>query len=76
MKPKETYSRIRPIGTLVYPLVEDWSLIDSLYFSTVTLSTVAYGDLAPKTVLGKILTIPYIASGIIIMSLLVIHMAQ
>ena len=30
-------------GTLVYHLLEDWSWVDSLYFSVVTLTTVGYG---------------------------------
>jgi voltage-gated potassium channel Kch len=44
--------------------VEGWSLLDSLYFSVVTIATVGYGDLAPRTTLGKIFTIGYIFVGI------------
>ena len=52
------------IATIFYWMVEGWSLLDSLYFSVVTIGTVGYGDLAPQTALGKIFTIGYIFSGI------------
>lgn len=52
------------IGTFSYHLIEGWSIIDSLYFSVVTLTTIGFGDFAPKTDLGKIFTIFYIVLGI------------
>lgn len=52
------------IGTLVYHFVEGWSYIDSIYFSVVTLTTIGFGDFAPKTDVGKIFTILYIVAGI------------
>ena len=51
-------------GTWFYSLVEGWSLLDSLYFSVITLTTVGYGDFSPSTVAGKIFTIFYIFVGI------------
>jgi hypothetical protein len=51
-------------GTIFYSFVEGWSALDSLYFSVVTLTTVGYGDLAPKTAAGKIFTIIYLLMGI------------
>ncbi|MBK9559200.1 MAG: two pore domain potassium channel family protein [Candidatus Microthrix sp.] len=50
-------------GTVVYHLLEDWSWVDSLYFSVVTLATVGYGDLAPTTDLSKLFTVVYLVSG-------------
>ena len=35
-------------GTIVYNQLEGWSLLDSLYFTVVSLTTVGYGDLAPR----------------------------
>ncbi|HMS49728.1 potassium channel family protein [Candidatus Neomicrothrix sp.] len=50
-------------GTVVYHLLEDWSWVDSLYFSVVTLTTVGYGDLSPTTDLSKLFTVVYLVSG-------------
>jgi voltage-gated potassium channel len=51
-------------GTLFYSTVEGWSVVDALYFSVTTLTTVGLGDLAPKTTLGKIFTVIYIFAGL------------
>ncbi|MCP4459700.1 MAG: two pore domain potassium channel family protein [Cytophagales bacterium] len=51
-------------GTIVYHFLEGWSWIDSLYFSTITLSTIGYGDFYPHTDAGKIFTILYIIVGV------------
>lgn len=50
-------------GTLFYTTVEGWAVIDSLYFSVMTLATVGYGDLAPSTDLSKIFTVMYVIVG-------------
>lgn len=42
-------------STAFYHFAEGWTWLDSIYFSIVTLATVGYGDLAPKTTGGKIL---------------------
>lgn len=52
------------IGTVVYHYVEGWTWLDSLYFSTITLTTIGFGDFAPQTDAGKIFTIIYIVIGI------------
>lgn len=51
-------------GTLFYSLAEDWSPLDSLYFSVTTLATVGYGDFAPKTDIGKVFTIFFVLAGV------------
>lgn len=51
-------------GTIFYTSVERWSVVDALYFSVSTLSTVGYGDLHPTTTLSKIFTLFYLLLGI------------
>lgn len=52
------------IGTLFFRWVEGWSLIDSLYFTVVTLATVGYGDFSPATTAGKVGAIFLILFGV------------
>jgi hypothetical protein len=52
------------VGTVAYSALEGWSILDSLYFSVVTLATVGFGDLTPTTDAAKLFTIGYIITGI------------
>lgn len=52
------------IGTFTYHHLENWSYIDSLYFSTTTLTTVGYGDLFPTSNASKLFTVFYILIGV------------
>lgn len=51
-------------GTVFYWQAEDWTIIEALYFSVVTLTTVGYGDLAPTSDGTQIFTILYLLVGI------------
>ena len=51
-------------GTFFYHNIEKWKILDSLYFSVTTLTTVGLGDFTPKTDAGKIFTMIYIFIGI------------
>ena len=56
------------IGTIFYSQVEGWQVLDSLYFSVVTLSTVGYGDFTPVTSAGKLFTMVYMFFGLSIVA--------
>jgi len=52
------------VGMFMYHYLEGWSLVDSLYFSVITLTTIGYGDFSPQTTEGKLFTIFYIILGV------------
>ncbi len=51
-------------GTVIYHRLINLSWMDALYFSTITLATVGYGDIVPKTPIAKLFTIFYVLIGI------------
>jgi CBS domain containing-hemolysin-like protein len=50
----------------VVGLLEGWSVQESIYFSFVTGLTIGYGDLAPKTLLARTLSILIGVCGIVL----------
>lgn len=52
------------IGGFIYKNIEGWRYLDSVYFSAITITTIGYGDLYPKTDAGKIFTIFFALAGI------------
>lgn len=56
------------IGIVAYSFVfERWCIIDSLYFTVVTFTTVGYGDLLPTTEVTKLFTSLYSLVGVSIL---------
>jgi len=52
------------VGTVGFTLAEGLPLVDAVYFSIVTITTVGYGDISPHTELGKVLAIFLIVGGV------------
>ncbi|MEN8150587.1 MAG: NAD-binding protein [Planctomycetota bacterium] len=59
------------MGTLLFHLIEGHDLVRSLYFTVVTMTTVGYGDIVPKTVPGMLFSVVTIFTGVGIFGLLV-----
>lgn len=57
------YGLLLAIGTVFYARVEGWRVLDAMYFCVVTLATVGFGDLAPRTPIGKLFTMVYVMIG-------------
>src|SRR5688572_11806546 len=59
------------LGTFGFHLIEGWSMVDSLYAATQTVTTVGYGDLAPATKNGRIFAtiFMFVGVGVVLYSL-------
>ncbi len=51
-------------GTVAMHFLENWRWLDSLYFCFMTLTTIGYGDFAPKTDGGKLFSMFYVLIGL------------
>lgn len=64
------------LGTLFYSKIENLSILDSAYFSVMTLTTVGYSSVEITSTLGKIFTIFYAIFGIGIIGAAVNYLIQ
>ena len=55
----------------VYSRIEDWKFLDGIYFAVVTLFTIGFGDLVPKTHLGRSLFFPMAVGGILFVGVII-----
>jgi len=51
-------------GVIGYVVIEDWSFVDSLYMTIITITTVGYAEVHPLTAGGKIFSILVIIGGV------------
>ena len=63
-------------GTLAFHLIENRTLLNSLYFTIITLTTVGYGDVTPTTYEGKIAVVLTIVAGVVLIGLLVSSLTE
>lgn len=54
------------VGVCFYHATEDWTVMDSVYFVTVSVSTIGYGDLHPDSDTGLLFTSFYLIAGLAI----------
>ncbi len=53
------------IGTSGYMLIEGWSMLDAVYMTIITMSTIGYGEISPLSPAGRVFTIGLIVMGVI-----------
>lgn len=62
-------------GTIFYRIEEGWEWIDALYYSVITLVTLADSRMGPTTHFAKIFTVIYVLGGIGLMLAFVTRLA-
>jgi len=52
------------LGTVVFHHIEGWSILDSLYVTAQTVTTVGFGDLTPRTTWGRAFATVFMLVGV------------
>lgn len=52
------------VGTVGFHLIEGWNFNDALYLTVMTLTTVGYGDITPRTQPGRYFTMALVVTGV------------
>ncbi|RLA79028.1 MAG: potassium channel protein [Epsilonproteobacteria bacterium] len=56
------------VGTIGYVLIDDFELMDAIYQTGITFTTVGFGEIAPISEAGRIFTITLVISGFAVFS--------
>lgn len=64
------------VGGIFFAETRNWAFTDCVYFSVLTLTTIGYGDLTPKTDGQKVFTIFYVLVGFCILGYALGHIGQ
>jgi voltage-gated potassium channel len=64
------------VGTAGYTLIEGWRLLDSLYMTVITLSTVGFREVQPLSDAGKMFTMLLVVFGVGVIGYIVGSLAQ
>src|SRR5688572_23956293 len=59
------------LGTIMFRVLEGWSILDSLYVTAQTVTTVGFGDLAPRTPYGRAFAVVFmmLSVGVVLYAL-------
>ena len=60
----------------IFPATTNFSLIDSVYFTCVTISTLGYGDITPITPLGRLWVTAQALTGFVVLSIFLAAVAN
>ena len=52
------------VGTFAYHFLEDWSWVESFYFTVCTLTTIGYGDFSPTSDASRLFTAVFALVGV------------
>ena len=67
---------IYAIAIPFYVHFEGWDVLDSAYFVTVSITSAGYGDLTPKTSIGRGFTMVLLLTGVSLFFYYVTHIGQ
>lgn len=60
----------------IFPVTMDLSLVDSVYFTCVTISTLGYGDITPVTSFGRLWVTAQALTGFVVLSIFLAAVAN
>lgn len=52
------------LGTAGYIIVEGWGVLDALYMTIISITTVGYGEVRPLSPAGRIFTMVFLIMGV------------